>query len=321
MRRTWHDRGMKLQPHPELGAGSERYHARINRAIALIDARIDAELDLQTLADAACLSAHHFHRVFKSLVGETVHEFTTRLRLERALSLARMKPAKPWKQIAATCGYRSPAVFSRAFKRHYGESPAKFNLDAYWHSRPDAVEAATVSAYFLRPSSPAPADFTVDLVYRPSANLICSRAWGGYVDPSALLQAYERLIGWAEREQLPIGGGKLAGASRDDPDVTPLSRCRYDFTLEIPAVISPPSGLFVAERAPGWWAVHALDGDMSAVDRAWNLLFKSWLPASGLDLRNVPAEEVYRQTPAEIGWDRFDLLCCVPVQPIEEARS
>ena len=312
---------MKSQLPSKPGLTSERHEARINRAIALIDARIDTDLDLETLADAACFSAHHFHRVFKSLVGESVHDFTTRLRLERALSLARMKPAKPWKQIAAACGYRSPAVFSRAFRRRYGISPAKFDLDAYWHSRPDAAKAASISTYFLRPPPPAPADFTVDLIYRPSAILICSRAWGGYVDPSALMQAYERLIGWAERAQLPIGGGKLAGASRDDPDVTPLSRYRYDFTLEIPAVISPPSGLFVADRAAGWWAVHALDGDMSKVDRAWNLLFKSWLPASGLDLRNVPTEEVYRRTPAEIGWGRFDLLCCVPVKQKEESRS
>ena len=234
--------------------------------------------------------------------------------------MVRVKPGEPWKRIAAACGYRSPAVFSRAFKRHFGVSPAKFDLNAFWTSRPDAAAATSVSAYFLRPAPTAPADFAVELMHRPHAHLIGSRAWGAYVDPSALLRAYERLVVWADRENLPIDGGRLAGASRDDPDVTPLSRCRYDFTLEVPMATVVPSGLFMAERKAGWWAVHSLDGDMALVDRAWNLLFKSWLPSSGLDLRDNPAEEVYLRTPAEIGWERFDLLCCVPVHRPEEVR-
>ena len=56
---------------------------------------------------------------------------------------------------------------------------------------------------------------------------------------------------------------------------------------------------------------------MPAVDRAWNLLWKSWLPASGLHLRDEPVEEVYLRTPAEIGWTAFDLDCCVPIQAPE----
>jgi len=320
-RRSWHNRGMDKQLPLQSGLNGEGYEARVNRAIALIDAHIDTEIDLETLADAACLSAHHFHRVFKSLVGETVHEFTTRLRLERGLGLARLWPPQPWKRIAAACGYRSPAVFSRAFKRRYGVNPAKFDLDTYWQSRPDAAQAASVSAYFLRPGPVAPEDFKVELVHRSPANLIGSRAWGAYVDPSALLQAYERLVDWAEHEGMPIDGGRLAGASRDDPDITPLSRCRYDFMLEVPSAVPPPPGLFASKREAGWWAVHALDGEMSVVDRVWNVFFKSWLPASGLSLREEPAEEVYRKTPAEIGWERFDLLCCVPVHHVEETRS
>src|SRR5688572_13702192 len=98
----------------------ERYEARINRAIALVDAHLDADLSLEALAEAACLSPHHFHRVFQSLVGETVHTFTTRLRMERAVSLARLQPDLSWKQIAGRCGYRSMPVFSRAFRRHFG---------------------------------------------------------------------------------------------------------------------------------------------------------------------------------------------------------
>jgi len=41
--------------------------------------------------------------------------------------------------------------------------------------------------------------------------------------------------------------------------------------------------------------------DMAGVDQAWNTLFKSWLAAAGLALRDAPCEELYRRTPAQLG--------------------
>lgn len=296
------------------GGPNHRYEARINRAIALIDARIDERLSLDDLASEACLSRYHFHRIFHALVGETVNGFTTRLRLERALRLARSAPMEPWQRIAAAVGYRSLPVFSRAFKRHYGCSPANFDLVAHWATRPDVQHAHAVSSYFLRPPPSAPDDFRVDLIHRPAIRRVVSRAWGAYVDPTALTKAYARLVVFADQQGLPTDQGRLAGASRDDPEITPLSRCRYDFSLEVEDKIRLTDGLSLVVRPAGWWAAHAVQGDIDAVDRAWNLLFKAWLPAAACNLRNEPAEEVYRQLPADVGWERFDLLCCIPVE-------
>jgi AraC family transcriptional regulator len=67
------------------------------------------------------------------------------------------------------------------------------------------------------------------------------------------------------------------------------------------------------QRQAGLWAMVQVAGGLDVVDRAWSMLFKSWLPASGLDLRDAPAEEIYLKLPEEIGWEQFDLLCCVPI--------
>lgn len=110
-----------------------------------------------------------------------------------------------------------------------------------------------------------------------------------------------------------VQGGEISGASQDDPDLTPLSRCRYDFQIELPDQIAPPSHFSIRQREAGLWAVLPITGRLENVDRAWSMLFKSWLPASGLDLRDTPAEEAYLGLPEDIGWEQFDLLCCVPV--------
>lgn len=292
---------------------TERYETRINRAIALIDRQIDQDLSIERLADEACLSRFHFHRIFSALTGESVHALTTRMRMQRALALTRQGQRPQWKAVAASVGYRSPDVFARAFKRHFGCPPSQFDLEQWWQSRPDREALLEVSRYFLRPAPPLPPDFRVEIATRPAANLIVSRAIGGYLDPALLVAAYERMVEAARSLDIPLPG-RLAGASQDDPEIVPLSRCRYDFTLEVPEGTKVPKGLHAARRTAGRWAMTHLTGDFQAVDRAWNLLFKSWLPASGLNLRDAPAEEIYHQTPNEIGWERFDVTLAIPVE-------
>lgn len=291
----------------------ERYESRINRAIALIDREIGSDLSIDRLADEACLSRFHFHRIFKLLTGESVHALTTRIRMQRALTLGRRSPRQQWKAIAAAVGYRSPDVFARVFKQHFGCPPSRFDLDQWWRERPDRDQVLGVSRYFLRPALPVPVDFKVELVTRPAARLLVSRATGAYVDPMVMLAAYARIAGVAEMLDISMPH-HLAGASRDDPELVALSRCRYDFGLEVPAGTLTPRGMMTATRPEGRWAVTHVKGDTAAVDRAWNLLFKSWLPGSGISLRDAPAEEIYHQTPDQVGWEHFDLTLALPVE-------
>lgn len=291
----------------------ELYDQRINRAIALIDRQLDQDLSLQRLADEAGISPFHFHRVFSTLTGESVLAMTTRMRMQRALSLTQRGRRPQWKEVALAVGYRSPDIFSRAFKRHFRCTPSQFDLEQWWRERPDREAAISVSRYFLRPAPLLPADFQVEIGARPSAHLIVSRATGGYLDPQKLIAAYER-VNYASRELAIAMPGRLSGGSQDDPELTPLSRCRYDFSLEVSADVKVPKGLHAVRRPKGRWAMTRVVGDLHAVDRAWNLFFKSWLPSSGLNLRDAPAEEIYHQTPNEIGWERFDLTLAIPLK-------
>ncbi|HRE05592.1 MAG TPA: AraC family transcriptional regulator, partial [Opitutaceae bacterium] len=177
----------------------ELYTERINRAIALIDRQIDRDLSLQRLADEAGISPFHFHRIFSALTGESVHAMTTRMRLQRALALTQRGKRPQWKSVAVEVGYRSPDVFARAFKRHFGCTPSQFDLEQWWSARPDREAAMSVSRYFLRPAPPLPSDFRVEVGHRPAADLLVSRAVGGYLDPGKLIAAYERIRTAARR--------------------------------------------------------------------------------------------------------------------------
>jgi len=56
-------------------------------AARLLERRLDSPPAVDELARAAGLSVFHFHRAFRSVVGETVSQHSLRVRLERAAFL------------------------------------------------------------------------------------------------------------------------------------------------------------------------------------------------------------------------------------------
>ena len=59
---------------------------RISKAISFIEDNLDTKLVLEEIAKEAYFSPFHFHRLFKAVTKETVNDFITRKRVERAAS-------------------------------------------------------------------------------------------------------------------------------------------------------------------------------------------------------------------------------------------
>ena len=57
---------------------------RLLPVLVHIQANLDQDLSLEVLAKRVRLSQFHFHRLFRSAVGETLKQYTQRLRLERS---------------------------------------------------------------------------------------------------------------------------------------------------------------------------------------------------------------------------------------------
>ena len=96
---------------------------RIARVIGHIEANYHRKLALKELAAVACLSLHHFLRLYVDLVGETPMDTARRLRLgDIAVALAAGKL-----DVAAAArksGYGSSQAFGRAFRRQFGITPS-----------------------------------------------------------------------------------------------------------------------------------------------------------------------------------------------------
>src|SRR5262245_16154905 len=77
-----------------------QYEARLLRVLAYIHDNLDGDLSLDRLADVACMSRFHWHRVFRAMTGETLADAVRRIRLSRAAN-ALVSEERPIEEIAA----------------------------------------------------------------------------------------------------------------------------------------------------------------------------------------------------------------------------
>ena len=94
-----------------------------------IRGRLDDDVSLDALAARAGWSPFHFHRAFRRVTGETPKQYTQRLRLERAAAKL-ITSVEPIVRVAAAAGFASHEVFTRAFRRHFGSTPATYRAQA-----------------------------------------------------------------------------------------------------------------------------------------------------------------------------------------------
>lgn len=105
------------------------YISRINLTLKYIDHNLDSELSLESLSNSALFSPFHFHRIFKALIGETLHTYIIRKRVEKTASVLIHKRHISITELSLQYGFSSNSSFTRAFKKFYGVSPSEFRKE------------------------------------------------------------------------------------------------------------------------------------------------------------------------------------------------
>lgn len=289
------------------------YFQRINLVLDYIREHLTDDLSLETLAEVARFSPFHFHRIFTALTGETLNDAVGRLRLERAAALLRGSPRLSITQAALDSGFNSVSSFSRAFKKRYGISARSWDRQAMLKERKNGqvLEGFPVYTVAQLEEVAASGTFTVRVELKPEQKLAFIRVFNPY--QGGVVEAYERLLDWYRGRGGELAQTTLIGMSQDDPTVTPLELCRYDICLTVPPDWSGAgevsTRIFPACELA---SLHCV-GDIYRVDLAWHFLFSHWLPRSRWQPANLPALEIYRREPVEIGWLDYDIDCAVPV--------
>lgn len=186
------------------------YVERTNAAIDWIVSHLADTIDLKTVADVAGFSAFHFHRIFRSLTGETLNQFVKRVRLERALYLMSHVPGRSLTDVALDCGFTSSSDFSRSFRKRFGSPPSTFDLEEFRTARRTQFEE-TMASFENGPHLPRlpagenPDGFSVAILDLPPRTVAYIRVLNPYQTPDGVTGACQRLIAWAAKRGLDKG--------------------------------------------------------------------------------------------------------------------
>lgn len=267
----------------------ESYARRLNRVAEHIWAQLDAPLDLAELAEVACLSPYHFHRIYRAMIGETVAETVSRLRLQRA-SMELARGQAPIGKIAARAGYASAPAFTRAFRAAYDQTPAAFRAARRRNSGADPM--------------------TVEIQDRPPMRIATVPHRG---PPQQIGQAFDRLMAWAGPKGVVMPPAAGVAVYLDDMSVVPPAEQRALAGITVGPEIESDDTVSIHEVPAGRYAVLLYRGPYAQIGKGYEELF-GWLPTSGEEPAHAPCVEVNLNDPRKTA--PVDLLTelCLPLK-------
>ncbi len=310
----------------------QEYINRLNRVINYIHANLDQPLTLRGLADVAGFSPFHFHRIFKSLVGETLGEYIQRARLEKSANLLLSHPGDSILEMAVACGFSSAAVFSRAFRAHFGVSPSQFRgreksnlskMDRKFGKDLFGEAGYNVGHTAVSDSPKSPMPMNIEVKKLPNLHVAYIRHIQGYrkgIPDSRISQAFERVCKWAGARDLVGPDTLVIGIPYDNPDITPVERRQYDACITIPQEIVASQGAISIQDIPaGKYAVCRIEVSASEthkvsemIDHLYDYFYNEWLPGSGYQADDKPPLEIYREPVGPVVCEDY----CIPVKPL-----
>jgi len=99
--------------------------AKLRRAIAFMDGRLEQPFELKRVARVVGMSEFHFSRLFKKSTGLSPSQYFIRQRVAKAQQLLQETGASII-EIGAAVGYFSPSHFAQIFRRETGLSPSDY---------------------------------------------------------------------------------------------------------------------------------------------------------------------------------------------------
>jgi AraC family transcriptional regulator of adaptative response / methylphosphotriester-DNA alkyltransferase methyltransferase len=104
-------------------------------AARIVDGEYGANLSLDDIAHRVASSRRQVQRAFAEIGNTTFREHLTKVRMERAAEMLQTERLTV-REVAQRVGYRQPAQFAKAFRRHLGRAPSAYRGQPAGQIRP-----------------------------------------------------------------------------------------------------------------------------------------------------------------------------------------
>jgi AraC family transcriptional regulator len=310
----------------------QEYISRINRVMDYIEKHLNEDMTLNKIAQIACFSPFHFHRIFSILTNETLNTFIQRIRIEKAAQLLRNEENISITEIANNCGFGSTAHFSRTFRKYFGLTAKEFRetekavfvKDGLYYSKngqlarkinqlsPDfGMQLCSDNINQFNHSNLIIMDTKIEIKEMPEFNVIYCRHTGQF---NQIGKVYERLMKWAgPRGLLNFPKTKTITVYHDDPAITAIEQVRQSACITVENDVKVDGEIGKMKLEGGKYAVGRFEIDEKGFEKAWNTMCL-WFTESGYQPGEGYPYELYYNSPDEDTKRRFIFDICIPVK-------
>ena len=251
------------------------YIQSVYKVIFYIEQNHHSPLTLDELSKVASFSKYHFHRIFKSIVGESVGDYIRYVRLQN--TTMKFKTKQNITQIAMESGYETHASFSKAFKKHFGITPKEFShnakkIEGFKMLKPKFLKLEPVDILYVRKMGD----------YMKS----CGEAW-------EVLMKFAYTHKMKHKKNLMGKNAMMYGIGHDNPNVTEVDKLRCDACISWDDKSVQPEGEVLSKTIEGGkYAMFLHKGSYEGLKITYDEI-GDWIVESGADLRDLPIFEKY----------------------------
>ena len=273
------------------------YKSRINKVFQFIDENLGSDLSLNTLAEIACFSPFHFHRIFKFTTNETLNEYVTRQRIEKS-ALDLLHKTLSTTELAHKYGFSDNSSFSRAFKKYFGISPTEFkSQNPHRHSKIRQLESKNGQAYppyeqYLciidNLNNWIKMNANIEIKEMPQMELAYVSSMGS----QNLEAAYQQLIKWATPQGLMNAQTKMVTIYHDSFKVTAAHKVRMSASILLEKPVKTEGEIGLTSIESGKFIVGSFEIGVNEFEKSWTGLFL-WMNENGYKKADRNPFEIY----------------------------
>jgi len=305
------------------------YTRRINKAFEFIEKNLDQTIRLDDVARASHFSSYHFHRIFHALVDETVNEYISRKRMEKAAKRLIFNPALSVTEVAEVGGFSSSANFAKAFKLYFGVSATELRKGSLGtsESRNHTNNSKVGKLYSKYGKAFNPQDLysqsvTQSVVFdrdkleellmkikvedKQQIPIAFLSSPNGY-ELSSISDTWDKMVNWAKMKGIECSQQIRFGICHDNPLITPVEKCCYDAAIKINSEVevAPPYNKSVIPS--GKYAVAYYKDLPEKISSFMTELCSHWFPDSGYEPDDYPPVFHYLNDSRQDGFVEMDV--------------
>lgn len=297
------------------------YLRRIHLALEFIDKNLNQVIRLDDVAKASYFSSYHFHRIFHALVGETVNDYISRKRMEKAIRMLMYQPEVSVTHVADVGGFSSSANFSKAFKLYFGVSPSAIrNPDNAENSKTGklyskygkAFNSQDLYSQFVTQTGVFTPDKLEDMlmkvkVEKKEEQVIAYLSSPKGYELDSVYATWDKLISWAESKGISNDMQTKYAVCHDNPSITPEDKCRYDAAVVINPDVNVLSPFTQSVIPAGEYAIAYFKDDADKINNFMTEVCSKWLSNSGYEPDDYPPIFNYLNDSREDGYVEMDV--------------